>query len=287
MRMIKGQTMEYDGRQWPLEYYIYDSLEELIETSWQTTSESIVGEHVYFSHDDFIGRKFRDWDHVLAGIHTPWAEGLDILDRMLGDLDAAAIPQPVSRKRRTKFREDDGDELDYDRLRSGQDAWRTTRRASTRGPQTVTVMVDVSSASRVDHADILWRGAAAIALTQRLEEAGYRVELWAVNHTRELWNGKIAAVLAVCLKRPSDPLDRSTLIAGVSGWAYRTIWLRALCGDGSREISPCLGYPTAFKPEMLDEISRDANRILIEKAFTYEDALVAVRRAMAKFTEGR
>jgi hypothetical protein len=286
MRVTTGKTTMIRGKMSPVEYYIADSMEDFMGWVKQVPDRD-VRPHTRLDDENFVGRTFDSWGAVYAALHTAWEHGIGVLDRMLGDLDDASVPKPISRKRRPRFREDDGDELDYDRLRSGQDAWRTTRRASTRGPQTVTVLCDIAASCRRNHDDILWRGAAAIALTHRLEEAGYRVELWAVDGTRELWNkGTIAGVFAVCLKRASDPIDRSTLISAVSGWAYRTFWFRAFCGGGHRSVSRILGYPMALTSEMLDEISRDANRILIDDAFTYDDAVAALRDALGHVAKG-
>ena len=220
------------------EYAIYNSVEEMLTDAAAVSEER--ASPVSYS-ESFIGRYLSGWSQVETAARSAWESGLAIIDRMLTDLSDAEMPRPKSRKRRTRFSEDNGDELDYDRLRDGRDYWRTSRRENTHGPSTITLVVNVGANCHVNHKDILWRGAAAIALATRLEEVGYRVEIWAGWRTEGIrssapkgsqarWN--IIGVNAVCLKRPDEPVDQSTLVAAVSGWFFRTVFFRTGCrGD--------------------------------------------------------
>ncbi len=263
-------------------YRLYDSADEFVVFA-DSVPESRLDGHGDPTRYSFVGRDFDDWDDVKEATRTAWPDGLDVLEWMVRDLDGASIEQPRSRRRRTRFRDDDGDELDCDRLRCGQAYWRTSRRESAKGPTTVTVLVDVGAHCKVNHMDILWRGAAAIALTKRLEEAGYRVELWSVSLTERLWSPRsknaITVLDAVCLKRPSDPIDESTLISAVAGWFYRTVGFRAWC-SGTRTIQRGLGHHRAPKSAELDHVSRDENRILVANWFEYGKAVDTVRQAI-------
>jgi len=228
----------------------------------------------------FVGREFVNWSAARDASRTAWRPGLEVLERMLGDLAGAALPRPKSRKRRLRFSETDGDEVDYDRLRAGQEFWRTSRRETSNGPATITIMVDVGANCFVAHEDILWRGAAAIALTSILEEAGYRVELWAVHRSNETWPSGACknGFWAVCLKRPGDVLDPSTLINTVSGWFFRTAYFRA-CYFGVSEVSESLGSARTPTTVDLDLVTPDPTRLLIADAFDY-DAAVATARGL-------
>lgn len=264
-------------------YRFYDSVDEFVQFAESVPDSRYSGEKNCCDNRSFVGRRFSGWQDAVDATRTAWPEGLEVLERMLHDLDDTALGEPRSRRRRTRFRDDDGDELDYDRMRSGQSFWRTSRREWARGPVTITVIVDVCASCGVNHNDILWRGAAAIALTKKLEAAGYRVELWATEVQQELWKpnsrNPITLVEAVCLKRPGDPIDESTLITAVSGWFYRTIAFRAMC-SGQHSLSPALGFPRSPKSEELDHISRDENRILIADCWTYGTAVDKVRGAI-------
>lgn len=273
-------------------YHIFDSVEELIEAVQSVDEQRCEQYQPSPDRESFIGRDLAGWEAAYQAAREPWAEGLDVLDRMLRDLDEATLPKPTSRRRRTRFAEDDGDELDYDRLRSGRAFWRTSRRQNTRGPATITILVDVGANCSTNHLDILWRGAAAVAMTEKLEAAGYRVELWLVDRSVGVWrkssNNRFDrdGVTAVCLKRPGDPLDTSTLISAVSGWFYRSVMFRAFClgCPGTFEVKPSLGR--AFPPteQDLDQITPDRKRVLIAKAFTYQAAVNQVREKLNQLT---
>jgi hypothetical protein len=203
---VYGQT---EGR-------VFDSLADMVGACKEIPAERSAEGASGIDNEKFAGRQFGTLDEAFAALQTAWTEGIEVVERMGRELDAADLPKPVSRRRKPRFSEDDGDELDYDRLRTGRAFWRTTRRENTRGPATITVVVDVCANARVKHHDILWRGAAAVALTKRLEEAGYRVELWAAALSVENYYST-SGFAAVCLKRPSEPLDESSLINAVSG----------------------------------------------------------------------
>jgi hypothetical protein len=268
-------------------YRVYDSAEDLL-AACQRVAEHRVEATVELDWEAFVGRRFTTWAEVYAAVRQAWPEGLQVLERMLDDLSRASVPRPVSRRRKTRFAEDNGDELDYDRLRTGQPFWRTSRRETAQGSSVLTIVVDVGANWKTRHQDILWRGAAAIALTQRLEEAGYRVELWAVQKSSNLYSDEprgdrwtIAGMNAVCLKRPSDPIDPSTLISLVSGWCFRTVFFRAKC-QGRLRIKGSLGRAAVPQAADLDQITTDQRRVLIAGAFSYSGALAIVRGVLAE-----
>jgi hypothetical protein len=265
-------------------YHVFESVEELL-SHCDNPNPVAVASHDTLSRSHFTGRKFADWAACRKAATGGWAKGVEIVERMIADLADAKIAAPVSRKRRVRFDETNGDEVDFDRLRDGRDFWRTTRRATSNGPATLTILVNVAAAARVDHEDILWRGAAAIALTHILEAAGYRVELWALDRTKQVYsdsqpdNFTIGAQTALCLKRQGDPLDMATLVTAVSGWFFRTVLFRELCTT-KYEVESALGYPERPNDEDLDVVTPDKKRVLIDGAFSYGDAVAAVKTAL-------
>ena len=274
------------------EYDLYDSVEDML-TDTSTIPASRCGSH-FLPMKKWLGRDLKTWDQVEVAARSAWDDGLAIVDRMLADLNDTEMPRPKSRKRRTRFSEDNGDELDYDRLRDGRDYWRTSRRENTHGPSTITIVVNVGANCKTKAGDILWRGAAAIALATRLEEAGYRVEIWAGWRSDNLRSTKqnpqckqdydVTGVAAICLKRPDDPVDPSTLVAAVSGWFFRTVFFKATC-VGEKVVKQCLGYARPFTPADLDEITPDQNRVCINDAFTYSAAVAEVRGVLSQLSE--
>ena len=223
----------------------FDSVEDLI-SSCQAVRESATKNVNPFNRLDWVGRSFYSWPEVYSAARSPWDAGRQVVERMVGQLESTDLPKPKSRKRKTRFAEDDGSELDYDRLRSGQEFWRRCERQNTNGPQTVTIVIDLNANCGVDHEDILWRGAAAIAMTHVLEQADFRVELWVIHCANKAYQDKTGHCNAVCLKRAGDPLDIATFSAAVSGWFYRSLMFRAKCLNGAPRKT--LGAPRPPMP---------------------------------------
>ena len=205
---------------------VFDSVEDILTACGKARPSKILdGASLY--RESWVGRDFTSWQDVYSSARQPWDEGVEIVERMVAELESIGLPKPKSRKRKSRFSEDDGDELDYDRLRTGQAFWRRCQRENMAGPQTVTLVVDVSTRGSVAHEDILWRGAAAIAITKVLEEAGFRVELWMARCSNKYGRDGLGTVVGVNLKRAGDPLDIATLIAAVSGWFFRSVVIKS------------------------------------------------------------
>ena len=188
----------------------------------------------------FIGRSFADWTDVKAKIGEAWQEGLDAVQWMLFELRKVALPPVTCPKRRPRF-QTEGDEVDQDRLRSGQDYWRSMRRESVAGPQTFCLIADMGTPCNVKSLDILWRGAVAIVLADLLEEQGHRVELWAACRQVRAYRNGAGTFQAVCLKRPDQPVDIATLTNAVSGWCYRTVFFQDRASEWRSAVRANMG----------------------------------------------
>lgn len=273
----------YEVFDYETHYRRFDSIEELLADVRAADLDQGPGVRA-LKRKEFVGRYFNTWSDVYSAAMSAWPEGMDTVQRMVRELeDDSSVPKPVSRRRRPRFSEDDGDELDYDRLRSGQPFWRTSRRQSTRGPQTVTIVVDVNARSAIEHSNILWRGAAAIAMTHVLEQAGFRVELWTAHRTEHAYTDGSNHMHVVCLKRAGDPLDAGTLVSAVSGWFLRSVMFRAKCIGDKRVVSG-LGQPLVPTKFSLSPLLPGCEPIVIAGAFSYEGALSIAREAIKKLT---
>lgn len=176
----------------------------------------------------FVGRRFLSGKHAVAAAAEVWKAGLDEIESMIAEL-STDLPAPVSRRRKPKWLADDGSDICLDRLRAGQEYWREARRQVSHGVNTITIITNMATSAAVKSNKILWRGAAAVAVTHLLEEAGYRVELIAAscvqNNLSAAKNGGPGHTIhAITLKQPEQPVDLATLTNWVSGWAYRTVW---------------------------------------------------------------
>lgn len=237
----------------------------------------------------FVGRTWESWDAVSRDCQTAWTAGADTVTELRDALDLADLPRPVSRRRTLRWREDDGDELDRDRLYAGAAPWRATVRECRSGPQFVQIVTDVCTPCNIDHDDILWRGAAAVALTDILESAGYRVELIAAQYVTHAYDdNRRGLAAAVTLKRPGDPLDIATLAAAVSGWAYRSVWFAAYPYCQPNDINGGLGtvQPLAEAlPALVGPPAANCQRIVCQKIFSAPAAITWLRNSLAAFAE--
>jgi hypothetical protein len=119
------------------------------------------------------------WREATALLEKGWPEGAERLRALAGKL-SAQLPQAKSIRRKLTWG-DDGDEICRDRLQSGQieQCWRTMRRLPFVAPQTVAIETTWGGHYGQTAEELFWQGAAAAVLTDTLEEAGYRVELYA------------------------------------------------------------------------------------------------------------
>ena len=193
-------------------YYEFQSIQELINDIPKDC-------HYNSASKDFIGWDINNTQDGINSVGRVWEEGVQTLNRMVDELSASDFPEVVSHKRRTSFNPDDGDEIDLDRLRNGQEYWRKSVRQETAGPTDVTIWTDCSAPCSVKSLDILWRGASAIALTKILEERGYTVQLWLTAGGRGVNMSEMAQknYFALMVKDAGEPMDQTSVLNAVSG----------------------------------------------------------------------
>ena len=119
------------------------------------------------------------WKEAAAVLENGWPEGTERL-RVLARKLSSQVPQAKSIRRKLTWA-DDGDEICRDRLQSGQldQCWRTMRRSPFVAPQTVAIETTWGGHYGQTAEELFWQGAAAAVMTDILEEAGYRVEVYA------------------------------------------------------------------------------------------------------------
>jgi hypothetical protein len=127
---------------------------------------------------DWMGG-LRGWKEAAALLQTGWPEGAERL-RVLAQKLSSQVLQAKSIRRKLTWA-DAGDEICRDRLQSGQldSCWRTMRRSQFVGPQTVAIETTWGGHYGQTAEELFWQGAAAAVMTDILEEAGYRVEVYA------------------------------------------------------------------------------------------------------------
>jgi hypothetical protein len=236
----------------------------------------------------FVGEDLPNWDAVKQRVDRCWAEGLQTIEDYTKALTEAGVPAIKSHKRVPKFSFDEGDDVDIEKMMAGEAFYKQAAREESGTVNEVTVVTDTTTPQYHDAMDILWRGAAALALTRILEERGYRVELWVVNGSY-LFSGRQTPVMTACkLKACEDPLDLSTLVNTIGGWFYRTVTfttLYTICEIAGQTPAHALGsayYPTE---KDLDLISTDPVRIYSSGVFSRDGALDMIRARLQDFVQ--
>lgn len=261
--------------------FLFESVGQMVD--------AIDSKHYGTRHRDFGRDDLTTFAAFRKALVNPWTAGIETLDRCVRALEDAQLPELKQHVRRVRFGEE-GDDFDYDRFRSGQsDFWRSSVREDASGPSEVTLFIDLTTGRYVEAENVLWRGAATIALAEVLESKGFRTEIWVVQGSLSFEAKKaennVRMIDAVNLKQTHDPLDRSTLINAVSAWFYRLGMfavrdtLEETVLKEARSANHYVAYPT---PEDLDQISRDENRIYASGVFSFGGALSLVRAELEK-----
>lgn len=225
---------------------------------------------VFGNHDTtkWVGRDFKNkWDNVVNAANSPWKEGMEVYDRVSEFLRGATLPKPLSLKRNTRWSEDDGEDMDVEKLQKGQAFWRETYRDQRPGPLGVTLVANVSSSAIYTSEQIMWRGMACILLMEILERSGYRVEMWAGDLSTHVhtMDAKKDHFTAVCLKRGGDNIDISGVVNATSGWFFRTIFFGAEHISDKSNLYTSDGYGRAGAiGTMLQYITEDKRVIVAE-----------------------
>lgn len=153
------------------------------------------------------------FQEVRKFLQTDWNEGARIVEESMESLEA---PATVDIRRRGLW-SSDGNDLSVNRYLAGQHEtmWRTSKRRAVQGFTRVRIVVDLgTSCGACDNIictvrpvapeSLFWRGAAAAALAESLETAGYSVEIVAGAAFRKL-NSTRNERSKIAFSDPSDP----------------------------------------------------------------------------------
>lgn len=227
---------------------------------------------------DFYGRDVRSWGHLETIASQYWPEGMAIVQAMLDQLRDVELPRPLAYRRKRRFSEDDGDELDVDRLLGRQAHWEYRRLERAIAPGAITICCDVSGAWNIPASLLLWRGATAVCLTNLLEQAGYRVELWSVRHVSEAFLDKGDSYTAVRTKLPNEPVSIGEAICGVSAWFYRTAMLHS-CNIHPASPDHGGGYSEHIG-KFLDVVTGDPLKVVVSGVWSLAEATKFIRHQL-------
>jgi hypothetical protein len=263
--------------------HVYDGLDDMVAAAdaGVAAGRRWAGLADLGGRSSFIGRQFTTWSDVKAKLGEGWPEGLDEVQWMLFELRKAALPPITCQKRRPRFA-DGGDEVDLDRLRAGQECWRTLKSRVGCRP------TDVLRGRRHGHAgkqasmDILWRGAVAIVLADLLEAQGHRVEVWAACRQLRAFRDGAGSFQAACLKRADQPVDIATLTNAVSGWCYRTLFFQDRAAEPRARVSSAMGYPLPISTAdpSVEALVGTARLVTVANVWSKADAVAFAARVI-------
>lgn len=237
-----------------------------------------------FNDSAWTGRSLKNWQGTLEAMVNPWEEGLAMVEQMRQDLQAAGLPKPKDRRRRMRYDEYDGQEIDVERYRSGEPYWRRAKRELTHGPSTVSLISNLDAEGSMNAKDILFRGAAVVAVCDILEAHGYRVDLWAWCRGRNVYKGKgDAQFTAFNLKKPEQPIDVGTLINALSGWFLRVCVFGSFI-TATETTNPGVGGAVYQMGGFSKYMAYASDRVLpMPSVWTMKDAVEAAQSMLRDF----
>ena len=206
-----------------------------------------------------------------------WPEGLALAEqyrRLLPELP----PLPaITRARR--WSADDGDEFCRDRFDAGrEECWSGRRRTTRPGKPVLRLTCAVGAPCRIKAADMAWAGAAAYAICDAAEAAGYRLEVQAIDHTDGVFQRPEKGLTAIVnVKAAHEPLDPETTVMALACPAFIRwhLIINGLAVTAAHEVCGGFGSPAPVPDEHLGDLH-------IRHCYSAEAAREAVATAMAK-----
>lgn len=119
-------------------------------------------------------------------------------------------------------------------------------------------------------------------MTEMLERAGYRVELWGATYAHGTFANKGSVLVATQLKHARSALDRVAVLNAVSGWFFRTVGFnqRYLLKRNPHEGSA--GYTEPMTDEHLDTFC-SGPRVLIDGCYDLHSTVERMTEILNNF----
>ena len=241
----------------------------------------------------WLGRTdLKGWDDLAAAVLAPWGDGMRYLDEMRGELVGAPLPVPHSVKRRMAWRDDPGGVFDLDRYCDGQPAYRSPVSRHAIGRQFVTLMVDSCAGNDTNARNMLWRGVTAAVVAERLEEAGYAVEIIVHETGRDTLEATPDdpghdqnLTVMVVVKRFGDPIDPVALVNAASPWYFRIVQFATYHIIPGQKPTPRYGYVGTLDKRVIDFVTHNDDAYNIAGIWDSEDAIREARSLLRDFAD--
>jgi hypothetical protein len=218
-----------------------------------------------------------------------WRDGADKALGFISDIYAScSIPEPKNVRRQQVWAED-GDDLDYDKLMSGEleTMWRTTKRNGKATNPHATLVINWGGNCNLKADALFWSGAVAIILADVLENAGYRIEI--VGCITSKHDAGYSAT-SVTVKELDEPV-RTDVLAGTlcEAGVFRSLGFMAMTASNI-EMDSGLGYNNAggFKTANIanmEESPFSEDVFVIDQCLTLDAAKKEIERVCNSLDE--
>lgn len=219
----------------------YESAQELAKEGYAQREGTYFTRQVV-TDGGWTGREFSSWDEALQHCQTSRPEDVKRISEFVEQLNKD-LPTPVSIKRRRRFNEDGEGDVDVDRVMAGEPMfWNEAKRSPSPSCTVVSILCNMSISSRTDELAAFWKAAATIALADRLEAAGYSVEIRMYHLLSNNRNGKFPNDFMTCrIKDSGNEMVHSTVAGVMSTWFWRIFGITQTQGHGKTNTGH--GYP--------------------------------------------
>lgn len=242
--------------------------------------------------NSYTGRRWygdlESMDEAADLLEKGWPEGAERVSKLAASI-SDVLPKAKSVRRKLRWAED-GDEVDRDRVLSGDldHSWRSSRREAVDAPRTISIETNWGGNCHLTAEQLFWQGAMAAALADRLEDAGYRVEIYADNYVHHSRGAKTGHSLTrVRIKEAESPLRPDVLAAALChAGIFRTFGILAIEQSPYRVTTQhghCRELGSREMELLIAAGVMDRDSILLPMANSEDEAVAGIKRAIEKF----
>jgi hypothetical protein len=215
-----------------------------------------------------------------------WKDGAEKAQQLAPRLQGL-VPPPKPIRKRMRWAEE-GTELNVERALAGEweRAWRNTGPHKMQ-PRVLSLACAFGGNAHRTHEELFWCAAQMIVVTMLLEEAGYSVELHALESGRTAWEGSKTMLTDVLVKEAGQPL-RADSVAAIFGHAgvFRTFGFALICSH-AWNVGYGLGSMTPTAP-LLEHAVEEGLALrpdyLFEAAYSLSSAAENITKALGTLT---
>lgn len=253
----------------------YDSIREIVEEALSDHAQTDGNRELlrvvntkHLTGEDKWANYFTK-DKLLEQVHRPAEKLLKAIDDMREHL-TAEVDMPTKPRRKIRRGQDWGDTLDADRILARDPMpWERTDREP-QDKRLVKIAVNLSVHCRQKPSEILYRGAATLALADFLTEQGCNVEIVAFMVAGNVSDDVNVGVSKIVVKHPDMPMDVGALAFSLCEIAF----YRLVVVIGSARRWPGKLYHGLGHPQQIPQADRDGFDFLVEEDITSESAAV-------------